>query len=231
MASIRSCRKPPGHDTKNCIATQAPAASTTCRVARTAARVARCCAVSQGAIASYRSPWCVVSRRQASPPVMIQLIVSQHTPLARPCAHAFARPSARASRVVAPPGRIAASCYAPQRLLGCIVAPLVAPSCPVSRYNLLYHDLVQKKWAIAQPNSCNPFFFFFFCSRYCKTTTKIYISFFISSVEPNKFIIIYFIYFFPFLHSKTSEKKISSTYIYIYIHLILNYFAQNFSNQ
>ena len=47
------------------------------------------------------------------------------------------------------------------RLPDSIVAPLVVPSCPVSRYNPLYRDLVQK-WAVAQPDFC--FFYFYFFS-------------------------------------------------------------------
>ena len=55
--------------------------------------------------------------------------------------------------------------------------------------------------------------FFIICSTHYKIT-KFFI-FFISSLEPNKFIIVYFILFFPVLHSvKPQEKNFLNTFFF-----------------
>ena len=73
--------------------------------------------------------------------------------------------------------------------------------------------------------------FFFICSTHCKITKRIYISFFFPhlQVEPKNIYLYIYIYI-PFLHivKLQKKKKISSTHFFF--HLILDYFAQNFSN-
>ena len=141
---------------------------------------------------------------QWSPSSMIQFLY-RDSPLARTCARArAARPCAQTGRVVAHVGRVVGPCCK---------ASWPCRGHPTARPNALSHDtmhcIVTKagKWAVAHLGAfANPFFFFFthhffsFVPATIRPQKKIYI-FFMSSVEPNKVIIIYFIYFFPILHT------------------------------
>ena len=80
------------------------------------------------------------------PPVTIQKLYRDPEPMPRARSRPYRRPCRGALLVVSGP-------------------PWRAPSCPVSRYNLLYRDPTPK-WAVAHSSSLHTFFFthfFFFC--------------------------------------------------------------------
>ena len=77
-------------------------------------------------------------------------------------------------RVAAPPShvacRVAASCCA--RQLG-----RIAPSCPLSQYNLLYRDPNWKMGSSSPSSLLCTLFFFFICSTHCKITNFFFFSY------------------------------------------------------
>ena len=102
-------------------------------------------------------------------------------------------------RVAGPLDRVMASPRPYRRAVSW--SPCCTPLSPVSRYNALYRDQVQK-WAVAQPDFLH--YFFFFITATGKTTQYIYIYIYsINQINLLKFIL--FNFFSSFTHCKTLE--------------------------
>ena len=93
------------------------------------------------------------------------------------------------------------------RVAGHVVAPCCMPQPPCVTIQSIISLLILEKWAVAHASSLHikkKIFIYFHFSLFQLLQDHKFFFFFMSSVEPNKFII----FFSSFTHCKTSEKKI-----------------------
>ena len=118
--------------------------------------------VSLGVGRRIAAPGALCRDTSPAPPITIQMIVSRHTPAARPCARAAARPARRSALSWPLTGRVAPG--------------HACPCAPMSQYSLLYRDSSSENGQKPSQPPLQIFFFhssfFFLCSSYCKTIKK-----------------------------------------------------------